>query len=107
MKQKTLLTTTLLGGALAGMVSGAGGDAADADGQGCADAGHGNAPATRAADLLAGKTYPLTLKAEQIDASYHIWSALVDAQGQSAGTPRAARRPRWAGRRFWSATTCR
>ena len=32
------------------------------------------------ADLYSGKTYPLTLKAEQIDSTYHM-VALVDAQG--------------------------
>ena len=33
------------------------------------------------ADLVAGRTFPVTLKAEQIDSSYHL-IALVDGQGQ-------------------------
>ena len=77
MKQKTLLTTMLLGGAMAGMLVGL--------------AATRLTPAVKAAtpaaavgamaELFAGKTYPLTLKADQINTSYHL-VFLVDAQGR-------------------------
>jgi len=33
--------------------------------------------------MLTGKTYPLTIKAEQFDSSYHL-VGMVDAQGQAS-----------------------
>ena len=80
MKQKTLLTTTLLGGALAGM--GLGLMATRLTPPVKAAPPLTAAPAAGPlADLYGGKTYPLTLKAEQIDSAYHM-VALVDAQGR-------------------------
>jgi len=80
MKQKVILTATLLGGVLAGA---------------CLTATRllptvHAAPITASlavstaplAEMLGGKTYPRTLKAEQIDSIYHL-VGLIDAQGQS------------------------
>ena len=80
MKQKVILTATLLGGILVGA---------------CLTATRliptvHAAPITAApavstaplAEMLGGKTYPRTLKAEQIDSAYHLLG-LIDAQGQS------------------------
>ncbi len=88
MRQKNLLTITLLGGALAGAVLGLGATRLTAPAQ-AAPAKEATtakeAPATPGATTLAavfsGKTYPLTLAAEKIDSSYHL-VALVDAQGK-------------------------
>ncbi len=80
MNQKALLTTTLLGGALAGM------GLVLAATRLTPTALAAPAPAVAAgpmAEMLTGKTYPVTLKAEQIDSSYHL-VGLVDAQGQSS-----------------------
>ena len=83
MKQKSLLTMTLLGGALAGTFLGLEATrltpAAHA-----APAKEAAAPASASlADVLSGKTYPLSLPAEKIDSSYHL-VGLVDAQGKPA-----------------------
>ena len=80
MKQKVVLTATLLGGMLAGACLTA---------TRLTPAAHA-APITAApavstaplAEMLGGKTYPRTLKAEQIDSIYHL-VGLIDAQGQS------------------------
>jgi hypothetical protein len=87
MKQKNLLTMTLLGGALAGTLLGLGAtrltpiaQAAPAKEATTAPNGTTAAPL---ADVFSGKTYPLTLPAEKIDSSYHL-VGLVDAQGKPA-----------------------
>ncbi len=80
MKQKVILTATLLGGILIGA---------------CLTATRlmptvhaapiTAAPAVSAAplaEMLGGKAYPRTLKAEQVDSTFHLLG-LVDAQGQS------------------------
>ena len=81
MKQKALLTATLLGGALAGM--GLGLAATRLTPTALAAPAPAAASLGPMAEMLAGKTYPVTLKAEQIDSSYHL-VGLVDAQGQSS-----------------------
>ena len=80
MKQKTTVTATLLGGALAGMVLGLTATRLTPMAKAAPTPVTATAAGT-AADLLEGKTYPVTLKAEQFDSTYHIL-ALVDAQGQ-------------------------
>lgn len=80
MKQSILLTATLLGGILAG---------AGLTSQRLTPAAHA-APipvptvtsTAPLAEMLGGKTYPRTLKAEQVDATFHLLG-LIDAQGQS------------------------
>ena len=85
MKQKSLLTITLLGGALAGVFLGLGATrltpTAKAAGakEAAMTAPGGTAVANTFGDAFSGKTYPLTLAAEKIDASYHL-VALVDEQ---------------------------
>jgi len=84
MKPKTLWITTLLAGALAGMgLAVAATRLTPAALAAPASVATAASPAGALAEMLAGKTYPLTLKAEQIDASYHL-VGLVDAQGQSS-----------------------
>ena len=80
MKQNTLLATTLLGGVLAG---------AGLTATRLTPAAHAApiavAPAVSAApmaEMLSGKTFPRTLKAEQVDSTFHL-VGLIDAQGQS------------------------
>lgn len=79
------LTMTLLGGALAGMFLGLGAtrlmplaQAAPAK-----EAAVTTPAAAPLADVLSGKTYPVTLPAEKIDSHFHI-IGLVDAQGKPA-----------------------
>lgn len=89
MKQKNLVTVTLLGSALAGTFIGLGATrltppATAAPVKAPAKEPTIFAPATSlVADLFSGKTYPLTLPAEKIDSSYHL-VGLVDAQGKPA-----------------------
>jgi len=87
MKQKSLLTMTLLGGALAGTLLGLGATRLTPLAQAApakeATTAPGGANAATLADIFAGKTYPLTLPAEKIDSSYHL-VGLVDAQGKPA-----------------------
>ncbi len=80
MKQKTAITTAVLAAALLGALLGLGmtrlTPAAKA------------APAATTADsamatALAGTAYPATLRADQIDSTYHLVD-LVDAQGKAA-----------------------
>lgn len=86
MKQKNLLTITLLGGAFAGAFFGAtrltlpaGAAPAKVFGKEAA-----SPPVTGPlADAFSGKTYPLTLPAEKIDSSYRLMT-LVDVQGKPA-----------------------
>lgn len=78
MRQKKTMTAALLGGALA--VAGLG-LAATRLTPAAKAAPTPTAATAPVADLFAGKAYPLTLKAEQIDPSYHL-IALVDGQGQ-------------------------
>lgn len=80
MKQKGIMTTMLLGGALAGMLLGLAATRLTPSVKAAPPAA-ATAPAGAMADLFRGKTYPLTLKAEQIDTTYHL-VALVDAQGR-------------------------
>ena len=83
MKQKSLLTITLLGSALAGMFLGLGATRLMPLAQ-AAPAKEAAVPAVAPlADIFAGKTYPLTLPAEKIDSSYHL-VGLVDPQGKPA-----------------------
>ncbi len=87
MKQKNLLTMTLLGGALAGTLLGLEATRLTPTAQAApakeAAAAPGGAVSATLADIFAGKTYPVTLPAEKIDSSYHI-IGLVDAQGKPA-----------------------
>lgn len=92
MKPKSLLTMTLLGGALAGTFLGLGAtrltptaQAAPAkeSSKGTAATVPGGPTAAPLVDVFSGKTYPLTLPAEKIDSSYHL-VGLVDAQGKPA-----------------------
>lgn len=87
MKQKSLLTITLLGATVAGALIGLSAtritplaNAAPLKPAGETAAAHGAAPL---AEALSGKTYPLTLAADKIDSSYHL-AALVDAQGKAS-----------------------
>ncbi len=78
MKQNVLLVTTLLGGVLAG--AGLTSLRLTPTAQAApAPAATSTAPL---AEMLGGKTYPRTLKAEQIDSAFHLLG-LIDAQGQS------------------------
>ncbi len=87
MKPKSLLTITLLGGALAGMLLGLGAMRLTPTAQAApakeAATVPGGPAAVPLADVFSGKTYPLTLPAEKIDSSYHL-VGLVDAQGKPA-----------------------
>ncbi len=88
MKPKSLLTITLLGGALAGMFLGLGATrltplAQAAPAKEAAVTVPGGPAAAPLAEAFSGKTYPLTLAAEKIGSSYHL-VALVDAQGKPA-----------------------
>ncbi len=83
MKQKTLLTTTLLGGALAGMGMGLAATRLTPPVKAAPTVTAATPAVGAMADLYSGKTYPLTLKAEQIDGAYHL-VALVDAQGHGS-----------------------
>ncbi len=87
MNPKRLLTITLLGGALAGAFLGLGATrltppvkAAPVKEAAVTTPG-GAVAANTLADVISGKTYPLTLAAEKIDSSYHL-VALVDEQGK-------------------------
>ncbi len=81
MKQKTLFTTTLLGGLTAGAMLGLTAMRLTPPAK-AAPAPLAATPALgTVADLYAGKTYPLALKAEQFDPSYHL-VFLVDGQGK-------------------------
>ena len=80
MKQKVILTATLLSGMLIGACLTATRLTPTAHA-----APMTAAPAVSAAplaEMLGGKTYPRTLKAEQVDSTFHLLG-LVDAQGQS------------------------
>lgn len=81
MKQKAILTTTLLGGALAGMGLGLAATRLTPPVKAAPVVAAATPAGGPLADLYSGKTYPLTLRAEQIDATYHL-VALVDAQGR-------------------------
>ncbi len=84
MKQKSLLTISLLGATLAGTLIGLSATRLTplANAAPLKPAGTTAAPiAAPLAEAISGKTYPLTLTAEKIDASYHL-VALVDAQGK-------------------------
>jgi len=87
MEQKSLLTITLLGGALAGTFLGMEATrltpAAQAAPAKEAATTPGGTTAATLADVFSGKTYPLTLPAEKLDSSYHL-VGLVDAQGKPA-----------------------
>jgi len=80
MKQNALLVTTLLAGVLAGA------GLTSLRLTPTAQAAPAPVPAatstTPLAEMLGGKTYLRTLKAEQIDSTFHLLG-LIDAQGQS------------------------
>lgn len=80
MKQKNLLTITLLGGALAGTFLGLGATRLTPSARA---APVKEAAAAPLADQLSGKAFPLSLPAEKIDSNYHL-VGLVDAQGKPA-----------------------
>lgn len=85
MKQKTIWTTMLLGGALTAMGLGLAATRLTPPvkaAPGLAKPVPAVTAAVTMADLYSGKVYPLTLKAEQIDSSYHM-AALIDAQGRT------------------------
>lgn len=81
MRQNTTLTAALLGGTLALMGLGLAATRLTPAAKAAPTPVTATAATGAMADLLAGRTYPLTLKAEQIDSSYHL-IALVDGQGQ-------------------------
>jgi hypothetical protein len=87
MKQRNLLTITLLGSALVGTLVGLGATRLMPPAQAAPPKPSVATAATPAAAPLAeafsGKTYPLTLPAEKIDSNYHL-TALVDAQGKAS-----------------------
>ena len=86
MKQKNLLTITLLGGAFAGAFFGATRLSLPAGAAPAKVFSKDAAPAPVTgplADAFSGKTYPLTLPAEKIDGSYRLMT-LVDVQGKPA-----------------------
>lgn len=83
MKQKTILTATLVGGTLAGMGLGLTATRWTPPVKAAPGLATPAPPAGAMADLYSGKMYPVTLKAEQIDSSYHM-VALVDAQGRTS-----------------------
>ena len=83
MKQKSLLTITLLGGALTGTFLGLGATRLTPIAQAAPAKEAAATAAAPLADVLSGKTYPLTLPAEKIDSTYHL-IGLVDAQGKPA-----------------------
>ncbi len=83
MKQKNLLTITLLGGALAGTLLGLGATRLTPSAH-AAPVKETTAPASGSlADQISGKAFPLSLPAEKIDSNYHL-IGLVDAQGKPA-----------------------
>ena len=87
MKQRNLLTITLLGSAVVGTLVGLDATRLIPFAQAAPLKPVATTAATPAALSLAeafsGKTYPLTLAAEKIDSSYHL-AALVDAQGKAS-----------------------
>ena len=86
MKQKNLLTITLLGGAFAVASFGATRLTPQAGAAPAKVFGKDAAPAPVTgplADAFSGKTYSLTLPAEKLDASYKL-IALIDVQGKPA-----------------------
>ena len=85
MKQRNLLTFTLLGSALIGTLVGLGATRLTPFAQAAPlkPIAASTPAAAPLAEAFSGKTYPLTLAAEKIDSSYHL-AALVDAQGKAS-----------------------
>ena len=80
MRQKAILAATLLGGMLAG--AGLTSVRMTPPAHAAPFAAAPTAPIAPLAEMLGGKIYPRTLKAEQIDSTFHLLG-LIDAQGQS------------------------
>ena len=99
MKPNARLTAALLGGALAGI--GVGLAAMRLTPTAWAAPGPAvTAPANPLTTMMDGKAYPLTLKAEQIDSSFHL-VGLVDTQGQSSLYATRGETLTVAGETFW------
>jgi hypothetical protein len=80
MKQNMLLATTLLAGVLAG--AGLTSVRLTSTAHAAPIVAVPAASTAPLAEMLGGKTYPRTLKAEQVDSAFHLLG-LIDAQGQS------------------------